>query len=69
MRMTPRVTLILKRAPSTLAKKIATAWPWEFRESVRWVETIFENKTKWDFLAEPFPLSAAHAAPSHRKFS
>ena len=32
MRMTPRVTLILKRAFSPLAEKIATTWQWEFRE-------------------------------------
>ena len=30
--MTPRVTLILKRAFSLLAEKIATTWRWEFRE-------------------------------------
>ena len=35
MRMTPRVTLILKRAFSPLFEKIATTWRWEFRERER----------------------------------
>ena len=35
MRMTPRVTLILKRASSPLAGKIATTWRREFRERER----------------------------------
>ena len=35
MRMTPRVTLILKRAFSPLAERIATTWRREFRERER----------------------------------
>ena len=38
-RMTPRVTLILKRASSTLVKQIATTWRREFREKVWMVAT------------------------------
>ena len=43
MRMTPRVTLILKRASSPLVEKIATTWRREFRERERereWMVTI-----------------------------
>ena len=35
MRMTPRVTLILKQAFSPLAERIATTWRREFRERER----------------------------------
>ena len=35
VRMTPRVTLILKRAFSPLAERIATTWRREFRERVQ----------------------------------
>ena len=49
--MTSRVTLILNRASSTLPKKIATAWQWQFRESVRWVKTWWQEFTKESLTA------------------
>ena len=49
--MTPRVTFILKRASSTLAEKIATARRWEFRVSVRWAMTWWQEFTKKSLAA------------------
>ena len=42
--MTPRVTLILKRAFSPLSEKIATTWRWEFKERVQMARTVIFHR-------------------------
>ena len=62
MRITPRVTLILKRASSSLAGRIATTWRREFRESVHRRMTTINNwysqnaflSLQWNILGDVF---------------